>query len=339
MRKALLAWYRLHCRDLPWRRTRDPYAVWISEIMLQQTRVDTVIPYYKRFMAAMPDVHVLAAAPLDRVLELWSGLGYYRRARLLHRGASEVAERHGGRLPRDPKALAAIAGIGRYTAGAIASIAHGLEAPIVDGNVARVLSRVHALVGDPKQTKNRLWMLAQTLVRGEDPGDLNQALMELGATVCTPKNPSCEVCPLHSVCEGRARGIQGTLPHRARKTAPRVVRLRAFVIETGKSILCGKRKPEALYGGMWEPLMLGERDNLRTLLGMGSTSFLAKGRLVHVLTHRRLVVDVFWGRTRSKKLRPFHDYEIIEAVAKGSLPNLAMSRLARRTLTAAFKQR
>ncbi len=337
VRKALLAWYRESRRDLPWRRTRDPYAVWISEIMLQQTRVETVIPHYERFVATMPNVHVLAAAPLDRVLELWSGLGYYRRARLLHRGASEVAERHGGRLPRDPKALAAIAGIGRYTAGAIASIAHGLEEPVVDGNVARVLSRVHALVGDRRKTKSKLWTLAQTLVRGEDPGDLNQALMELGATVCTPKNPSCEVCPLRSACEGRARGIQGTLPRPARKTAPRVVGLRAFVIESGGAILCGKRKPEALYGGMWEPLMLGERDNPRALLGMPITAFVAKGRFVHVLTHRRLVVDVFFGRTRSKKLRTFHDYEIIEAVGKDSLPNLAMSRLARRTLTAAFK--
>jgi len=333
-------WYRKNHRDLPWRRTHDPYAVWISEVMLQQTRVETVVPYYERFLAAMPNVHVLAAAPLDRVLELWSGLGYYRRARLLHRGASELAERHGGQLPRDAKALASIAGIGRYTAGAIASIAHGLEEPIVDGNVARVLSRLYALVDHPKRTKRKLWLHAETLVRGEDPGALNQALMELGATVCTPKNPSCGSCPVERQCEGRARGIEGTLPRVVRKTVPKVVKLQAFVIETGRSILCGKRKPDALYGGMWEPLMLGENDDPRALLGMPHASFMPKGTFVHVLTHRRLVVDVLVGRAPTKrKLRSFGDYEIIEAVHKAALPNLAMSRLARRTLTAAFKQR
>jgi A/G-specific adenine glycosylase len=310
--------------------------------MLQQTRVETVVPYYERFLEAMPTVHALAAAPLDRVLELWSGLGYYRRARMLHRGASEVTGRHAGRLPRDPKELASIAGIGRYTAGAIASIAHGIEAPIVDGNVARVLSRLHALTADPSSTrgKAKLWSIAETLVHGEAPGDLNQALMELGATVCTPKSPSCASCPLERHCVGRARGIAPTLPRVARKRPPKVIKLHAFVIEAGRGVVCGKRKSESLYGGMWEPPMLGEDDDPRALLGVPQASFSACGTLTHVLTHRRLVVDVFHARTRAqKRTRPFHDYERIEVVVRRALGDLAMSRLARRTLAAAFQRR
>jgi len=307
--------------------------------MLQQTRVETVVPYYERFVAAMPTVHALAHASIDRVLELWSGLGYYRRARLLHRGAMEVSEKYDGVLPRDPRSLASIAGIGRYTAGAIASIAHGVQAPIVDGNVSRVLSRLEALedVTSPSG-KKKLWVLAERLVQGDGPGELNQALMELGATVCTPKNPSCESCPLVDECKARARGIERTLPRAARKRPPKTVSLRAFVVEVGDAIVCGKRKPDALYGGMWEPPMLGLEDDLAGCLGVTLATCRPRGQFTHVLTHRRLEVDVFHvcRATKAPKPSPFGEYECFDLVRRDALASLAMSRLARRALATAL---
>jgi A/G-specific adenine glycosylase len=326
-REALVAWYRHNRRDLPWRRTRNAYAVWVSEVMLQQTRVETVVPYYVRFLAAMPTVHALAEAPLDRVLELWSGLGYYRRARLLHRGARDVVLHHRGELPRMPSELASIAGIGRYTAGAIASIAHGIEAPIVDGNVARVLSRLEALRDDPASTrgKKKLWAIAESLARGPSPGDLNQALMELGA---------CGVCPIEAGCRGRALGIERTLPRMAPKRAVPTLEMRAFVIQTERGIVCGKRALDALYGGLWEPPILD--DKRRSLFGLRMSSFATRGRLVHVLTHRRLTVDVVYTRTRrALELEPLGDYERFELVQADALASRAMSRLARRALAIA----
>jgi A/G-specific adenine glycosylase len=328
VRQKLLEWYRRVRRDLPWRRTRDPYAIWVSEVMLQQTRVETVIPYWERFLKAMPTVHALAEAPLDRVLELWSGLGYYRRARLLHRGAKDVTTAHDGVLPRDAKSLRAISGVGRYTAGAIASIAYGEEAAIVDGNVARVLSRLAGRTLDEKT----LWTQAEALARGEAPGDLNQAMMELGATVCTPKNPSCASCPIARECVARSREKQNEIPSVAKKAKTKSVALRAYVIEGRDGILVGKRREGALYGGMWEPPMI-EADQ--------KTPFAAKaelrGRFVHVLTHRRLEVDVLYMRTRNAlKLAGFGDYDRFEHVAIETLEGRAISKLARRALETAL---
>jgi len=294
--------------------------------MLQQTRVETVIPYYERFLSALPNVHALAEAPLDRVLELWSGLGYYRRARLLHRGAKDVTTAHGGVLPRDAKSLRAISGVGRYTAGAIASIAYGEEAPIVDGNVARVLARRAGRDLDEKT----LWARAEELARGESPGDLNQALMELGATVCTPKNPSCADCPIAKDCVARANGTQGDIPSAAKKAKTKKVNLHAWVVEARSGVLVGKRREGALYGGMWEPPML-EADAKPLFDGE------ACGRFVHVLTHRRLEVDVFYMQTRNAlKLAAFGDYERFEHVTLEALEERAISKLARRVLQAAL---
>ncbi len=215
LRAPLLEWYARHRRDLPWRRTRDPYAIWVSEVMLQQTQVATVLPYYRRFLERFPDAASLAAATEDEVLGQWSGLGYYRRARALHRGARTLVERHGGRLPAEPQQLRALPGIGRYTAGAIASIGFGLAEPVLDGNVRRVLSRLFAL-GDPGAARpasdGELWKLAATLVEGPAPGELNQALMELGALVCTPRNPQCLLCPLREPCRARRSGRPEAYP-------------------------------------------------------------------------------------------------------------------------------
>jgi len=335
MRARLLAWYRAARRDLPWRRTRDPYAIWVSEVMLQQTRVETVVPYWTRFLAELPTVHALAEAPLDRVLELWSGLGYYRRARLLHRGARDVVENWRGELPRDAESLQSIAGIGRYTAGAIASIAFGEAAPIVDGNVARVLSRLDAIEDDPASPagKRALWKRAEELARGEAPGDLNQALMELGATVCVPKNPSCDGCPLRGDCRARARGLQNELPRVAPKAAPRKVELRCLVVEHRGALVLGKRREEALYGGLWEP-PLEPRDAPEP---KGATF---AGSFVQILTHRRLEIDVFYKKaSRAPKMRPFGDYERFEAVAAGAVGRRALSTLARRALDLALAGR
>ncbi|HEY1908255.1 MAG TPA: A/G-specific adenine glycosylase, partial [Myxococcaceae bacterium] len=208
LRAALLRWYDAQARDLPWRRTRDPYRIWVSEVMLQQTQVSVVLPYWTAFLARFPDLDSLARASLDDVLAAWRGLGYYARARNLHRAAVAVVERHAGGLPDDVDALRALPGFGRYTVGAVASIAFGKEVPLVDGNVARVLARLAGLegpTGDAGREK-QLWALAEALVQGERPGDWNQALMELGATVCRQEQPTCLLCPVRAHCGALASG-------------------------------------------------------------------------------------------------------------------------------------
>ncbi|MBM4014434.1 MAG: A/G-specific adenine glycosylase, partial [Planctomycetes bacterium] len=213
-RSELLAWYRRAHRDLPWRRTTDPWRIWVSEIMLQQTRVDTVLDYYERFLRRFPDVGTLAAAPVTDVLAAWSGLGYYRRARFLHAGARLVRDRHAGRFPRDVAAARELPGIGRSTAGAIVSIAYGTHAAVLDGNVKRVLSRLLAQdLADGPALERALWPLAEALVDCADAGDVNQALMELGATICLPGSAArCDACPWRARCAARAAGRVAELP-------------------------------------------------------------------------------------------------------------------------------
>lgn len=254
MQKALLRWFGRHARDLPWRRTKDPYAIWVSEIMLQQTRVPTVVPYYERFLRRFPTVRSLARARLDTVLKLWEGLGYYSRARNLHRAAWEVVERFNGQFPRTAAELLALPGIGRYTAGAIASNAFAERAPIVDGNVERVLCRVFRIRGNPKEAavQKTLWLIAADLVPANKPGLFNQAMMEVGAEVCTPRNPQCEDCPLSGPCQAKRHGEQLLLPQRiAKKPLPSHTVAVGVIYKTGR-ILIDKRKPEGLLGGLWE---------------------------------------------------------------------------------------
>ena len=248
-------------RDLPWRRTRDPYAIWVSEIMLQQTRVATVIPYWERWMTRFPTVTALAGAPLDDVLAAWAGLGYYSRARNLHAGAQAVDARFGGQLPRRAADLRAVPGIGPYTAGAIASIAFGERAPLVDGNVARVLARVYALTDDIKSTAGQraLWTRAGELMTAlpasAAPGDLNQGLMELGATICSPTEPRCLICPLATSCAANREGRQGELPvvAKRKKQSELAVLARTLVwIEDRGEIVLARRRPDGLFGGLWE---------------------------------------------------------------------------------------
>ena len=256
--RDLLAWYDDAKRDLPWRRLgHDPYAVWVSEIMLQQTTVAAVIPFYNKWMARFPTVESLAEAPLDDVLKHWAGLGYYARARNLHKGAQAVVAEHGGRVPSDPKALLALPGIGRYTAGAILSIAFNQEAPIVDANVVRVLSRVHAVAGDPKTsaaTQAELWRLAEEAIPKGRAGDFNQAMMELGALVCEPGAPKCSSCPVSAECQARTLGEPTAFPQFAAvKKWLDVEDVSVALRNEAGAVLLVQRPPElSLWGGLWE---------------------------------------------------------------------------------------
>ncbi|MCZ6807586.1 MAG: A/G-specific adenine glycosylase [Deltaproteobacteria bacterium] len=300
IRKKLLTWYDREGRDLPWRRTRDPYAIWVSEVMLQQTRVDTVIPYYERFLSSFPTAGALAEADEDAVLAHWSGLGYYRRARLLHQGVQEVVAEYGGAVPEDAKARRGLPGVGRYTAGAIGSIAFDKEEPVVDGNVSRVLCRLFRIdtrLGTTETTR-RLWEEAAHLVVGERPGDLNQALMELGATICTPKRPRCEACPVSKDCEALANDETGSLPVKLARKAPKQVELAAVVATRGRG---ARRKiwlikgDQPLFGGLWG-VPMAEGNPRTALVEAGLEARLQTkpiGQVKHVLTHRRLQIDIF----------------------------------------------
>lgn len=254
IRSKLLAWFGGARRDLPWRGTHDPYAILVSELMLQQTQVQTVIPFYERFLSRFPTLASLAEASEEEVLRHWSGLGYYRRARHLHHLAREVQGSHGGRIPRDKQAVLALPGIGPYTAGAILSIAHGLPEPLVDGNVERVLARVFRIDSDLAMVKGRrlIWDLAKELVPEDQPGEFNQALMELGATLCLPKSPKCLVCPLAGSCEAFRAGMAEELPVKTRsKRTERVEEAVLLGIHQGRWLLVD-RNEERLYSGMWQ---------------------------------------------------------------------------------------
>ena len=250
----LLSWYDRNKRSLPWRGHPDPYAVWVSEIMLQQTRVETVTPYFHRWMERFPTVEALAKAPEQQVLRLWEGLGYYARARNLRRAAQVVLEKHGGQLPRDPKELRGLPGIGRYTAGAIASIAFGLDEPALDGNIRRVLSRVFNVEqpADSPQGVEKLWHLAAKHLPKGRAGDYNQALMDLGATICVPTNPHCPVCPVMRLCEARKLAIQDERPVlKAKKAGPHHAVAAGVILRYGRVLLV-QRPSNGLLGGMWE---------------------------------------------------------------------------------------
>jgi len=251
----VLAWYDRHGRrDLPWQREPTPYRVWVSEIMLQQTQVATVIPYFERFMAAFPDVCALADAPADAVLHLWSGLGYYARARNLHRAAREIRDRHGGRFPEDFEAVQALPGIGRSTAGAILALARGRRHPILDGNVKRVLARRFGIEGWPGQAgvARELWALAERLTPRERVADYTQAMMDLGATVCTRTRPRCEACPVQDGCVARRDGRQSELPSPRPKRDIPLRRTCMLLLHDGTGrVLLERRPPAGVWGGLW----------------------------------------------------------------------------------------
>lgn len=304
VREALLEFYDTHARPLPFRGTRDPYAIWLSEIMAQQTRIETLIPYFERFIARFPTIASLAEADEDEVLALWSGLGYYRRARLLHACAKTIVEQHGGEMPRDPLARLALPGVGRYTAGAIGSIAFGLEEPIVDGNVARVLSRLHGW-DEPSGSaalEKKLWAEAAALVIGARPGDLNQSMMELGATLCSPRSPSCAACPISFACGAFKNGDPEALPTPKKRKKPREERLfLLFAVSSEGDRILLRKSDGTLFSGLFMPPHApytgdAERDRDAALspFGLSSSAHPEKlGELRHILSHIVFEVSVY----------------------------------------------
>ena len=340
LRRPLLAWYRRAGRDLPWRRDRDPYRVWVSEVMLQQTTVRAVVPYYERFLARFPTVAALAAAPEEDVVGAWSGLGYYHRARNLHRGARHVAAHHGGRFPATLEAALAVPGVGLYTASAVLSIAHGVPLPVVDGNVRRVLSRLFALRGPQWRKDAPYYNRADELLDRASPGDWNQAVMELGATICLPRKPACPACPLRASCVAALEGLQDTLPEPRLRKAPVEVTVAAAVLESRGRYLLVRRREGRLMGRMWEVPQtslegrgladlvaeLRERHGLEVVPG----ALLARAR--HAITFRRVRVEAYRARLRR---HPPPDPERFRWVTVGELESLPVSSLTRKVIAGA----
>lgn len=336
-RQALPAWFDAVARDLPWRRTNDPYRIWISEIMLQQTRVDQAVPYYERFLAAFPTVHALAEADLDDVLRRWEGLGYYARARHLHRAARTIVERFGGRVPDTYDAIRTLPGIGPYTAAAVLSLAYGRSHAVLDGNVARVLARVFTVADDVKATatRRRLQTLADALIDPEQPGRFNEAMMELGATVCTPTAPRCSVCPLRPVCGAFAEGRPEAYPV-TKKKAPvphHDIAVGVLFNEAGE-VLIQRRPEDAMLGGLWEfpggkrepnePLRETCRRELHEELGIEVSVGERLCRIDHAYSHFKITLHAFRcalraGTPTSRTGQPLH-WVAVEALGDYAFP-------------------
>jgi A/G-specific adenine glycosylase len=331
----LLRWFKKNARDLPWRKTRDPYAIWVSEVMLQQTQVPTVIPYYRRFLKSFPTIRHLARANLSGVLKIWEGLGYYSRARNLHRASKIILGKFRGKIPDTLDDLLTLPGLGRYTVGAILSIAYNKEAPVLDGNVKRVLSRLYAISGDPKKTEGLLWQISESLIPQGRANAFNQALMDLGSMICTPKEPQCPRCPLMDECKGKALGNPESYPSKVvKKRIPHRVALSAVIQRNGK-ILLRQRPPKGLLGGLWEfpnwkieekgrsSLRLRLRNYIKKEMGMNVNVKESIGTFKQTFSHFKLTLHAF-------------NCEVIGGKAKGkwvpikSLQQLAMSRIHRR---------
>ncbi len=306
LHNALIGWFEANREDLPWRRRRDPYAVWLSEIMLQQTRVETVIPYYERFLARFPTVEALAAAPLDEVLKLWEGLGYYSRARNLHRAAQQIVREWDGRFPNTVDDLTRLPGVGRYTARAIGSFAFGLDVPVLDGNVMRVLARVFDVRGDIRlpQTRRELWTLAERLLPVGRAALWNEGLMELGRRICTPHAPQCSLCPLRDRCEAYRLGAQEQLPMRSpRERTPHYDVAAAIIRREDGRILITQRPLDGMLGGLWEfpggkrradeTLQACLRREIREELGIEIAVGAQVAVVKHAYTHFRITLYAF----------------------------------------------
>jgi len=337
IRSALVRWFRRTARPLPWRKNRDPYAIWVSEVMLQQTQVATVIPYYERFLEAFPTLADLARAPLERVLQLWSGLGYYRRARHLHQAARELVRRFAGAFPQDYNQIRSLPGIGDYTARAILSIAFGLPFTLLDGNVARVLSRLAALEGNLHQPRFRRAVEAhlQPLLAPRSPGDFNQALMELGQTLCLPRAPQCTACPVRSWCRGCQSGQPHLYPQPRPRRAAESHYLAAAILRCGPRVAMVRGLADGLLDDLWNfPSAFGRSHaqalaSLRgKLAGFKSPSLNLRdsaAEIHHGITYRSIRVHAYTAEIphppRQNGFRWF---------AISSLPEAAISQLARK---------
>jgi len=310
--QALDAWYRVEARDLPWRRTSDPYAIWVSEIMLQQTRVETALSYYDRFLEAFPSVDALAKASIDAVLKAWEGLGYYRRAHNLHRAAKRVVSEHGGRLPCTVRELRQLPGVGPYTAAAIASIAFGKDEHVLDGNVIRVISRLFAVEGDPSKaaTCARLHDAMHPLFANVDASTMNQALMDLGARICTPRSPSCDACPAADECNAHHIRRETAFPQKPKRKAIPHKDVVAGAIWDGppfeSRLLIAQRRHDDMLGGLWElpgggvepgeTLEEALHRELREELNIGVEILGPFMAIRHAYTHFRMTLHVYHCR-------------------------------------------
>ena len=355
-RKQLLGWFRQFQRDLPWRRTRDPYRVWLSEIMLQQTRVVAVIPYFEHFLERFPNIHALAAAPEEEVLRLWSGLGYYSRARNLKRAAEKIVAELDGEFPPRLEDVLELPGIGNYTAAAILSIAFNAKCAVLDGNVARVLARLEAVRGDLQETKRwkKLQHSADALLDPKSPGDWNQAMMELGATLCTPKSPQCLLCPVAEFCEARKLGLAESLPEKRKKRTTVEIHLASavFADENGWTLLLPPPKDRnmdslddyvpTLVSNLWHfPTIPVASDPIAKLRGHlrklvlpkpnGNLRFTAAGKVRHSVTYRAVTVEPF--RISVKKLPRIQH---AERVPLHNVTVLPVSNLTRKVARAAL---
>ena len=313
--KRILDWYHLHARDLPWRLTKDPYQIWISEIMLQQTRVKSVIPYYNRWMDSFRSIEDLALANEDHLLSNWEGLGYYARVQNIHKTAKIVAEKYNGKFPQELKELQSLPGIGRYTAGAIVSIAFNKKAPILDGNIRRVFTR-YFNIDTPihtKQTETKLWQLATDLIPETDPGEFNQALMELGALVCRPKKPLCDLCPIQSDCIASQLEVQVDRPVRKPKSTPPHLQVAAGVIMEKSLVLLAKRPHDGLLGGLWE-FPGGRQESGESLIETLTRELLEEldievevgnhlGTFNHAYTHYKVTLHAYFCRLLSRNIQ------------------------------------
>jgi A/G-specific adenine glycosylase len=301
----LLRWFEKNGRDLPWRKTQDPYAIWVSEIMLQQTRVATVIPYYQEFLKLFPTVRHLAKANLLEVLKTWEGLGYYSRARNLHRASKIVLKEFNGKVPDNLRDLLSLPGVGRYTAGAILSIAYNKEAPILDGNVKRVLSRLFAVSDNQRigESEGLLWQISESLIPKGRTDSFNQALMDLGSMICMPRKPLCSRCPLHPICKGYLSGRPESYPPRAiKRKIPHMTAVSAVIHNDGK-VLLNRRPPKGLLGGLWEfpnwnikdkrRLGLRLRNHIKKEMGMNVKVEEPIGSLQQTFSHFKLTLHVF----------------------------------------------
>jgi A/G-specific adenine glycosylase len=337
VRDRLLSWYDRNRRDLPWRRTRDPYAIWVSEVMLQQTQVKTVLGRYEDFLGRFPTLRALARARESDVLHAWQGLGYYSRARRLMSAARAIVERHDGRMPADRDSLLSLPGVGEYSAGAVASIAFGKRVPVVDGNVIRVLTRLFALAGDPGRAplKARLWKLAGELVSPERPGDFNQSLMELGATVCTPREPACERCPLARQCLGRKRGKAASLPELPARAPVTEVHVAAAIVQRGKRVLVARVPDDApRWAGLWvfpnvevAPNERAERAAERAIVEHGARARVG-AKLVtlrYTITRFRMRLEAFEATTKTRGQARFVDMDALGELAMPS-PHRRLAR-------------
>ena len=359
----LLRWFDRHARDLPWRRTADPWAILVSEVMLQQTRVEVVTGYFPRFLKRFPTPGRLAASTDGELLAAWAGLGYYRRARNLRRAARRIVDEHGGALPADFQAILSLPGVGRYTAGAVSSIAFGMRQPVVDGNVARVLARLFLIAGDVRESgaSRRLWELAEQLLDRKRPGDHNQALMELGALICLPRSPRCLLCPLMRRCQARRGALveQYPAPRPARPVVP--VRLVAVAIRKGRQIALVRRAKGGLMEGLFDlpAIELNPDGNARTTVkrwlkdrfGISVRGLEPLGEIRHTVTHRRITADLFEaflaGRETASLIRetsdelaghgvaPQPDEQGIRFYQEARIADLGMSALGRKLLALA----